>query len=117
MVIGIASLAATWKAGLFINIDFLVVRFSERTQKILALIGILASLLCAAILMWFSYEAMIRAFVGGARPASMNMPLGIWKAFVPAGFLILIVEMVSSLVTLFTELTGKSRNEVRKIGG
>ena len=36
MVIGIASLAATWKAGLFINIDFLVVRFSERTQKILA---------------------------------------------------------------------------------
>lgn len=117
MVIGIASLAATWKAGLFINIDFLVVRFSERTRKILALGGILASLLCAAILMWFSYEATIRAFVGGARPASMNMPLGIWKAFVPVGFLILIVEMVSSLVTLFTELTEKSRNEVRKIGG
>lgn len=43
MVIGIASLAATWKAGLFINIDFLVVRFSERTQKILALIRILSA--------------------------------------------------------------------------
>jgi len=106
MVIGFTSLGATWKAGQFIKVDVLIIALSKRVQLWLSLLAMLASLLCTAILMWYSIEASIRAFAGGARPTNMNMPLGIWKLFIPVALGALIVEISSSLVTAVKQLIG-----------
>jgi TRAP-type C4-dicarboxylate transport system permease small subunit len=98
MVIGFTSLGATWKAGQFINVDILLTRLSGRLQLALSLLAMLASILCTSILLWFSIEACIRAFAGGARPSNMNMPLGIWKLFIPMALASLFVEITTSLV-------------------
>lgn len=107
MLVGYCSLAATWKAGLFINIDFLVVRTGKRTQTIFRLITILVSLICAGLLIWVNSEAAARSLIGGARVPNMNMGIGYWKALVPLGFLILVIELIISLIATVKSLTGK----------
>jgi TRAP-type C4-dicarboxylate transport system permease small subunit len=104
MVIGFTSLGATWKSGQFISVDVLFVRLSNRTQLVLSLFAILVSLVCGGILMWFGIEATLRAFAGGARPTNMNMPLGIWKLFIPIALGALLVEIITSLVLKIREL-------------
>ena len=104
MVIGFTSLGATWKAGQFINVDIFLVRLSKRGQLWFSLLAILASLVCTAILIWFSIQAGIRAFAGGARPTNINMPLGIWKFFVPIALGALLVEVAISLVKTVRQL-------------
>jgi hypothetical protein len=103
-VIGFTSLGATWKAGQFINVDIFLVRLSKRGQLWFSLLAILASLVCTAILIWFSIQAGIRAFAGGARPTNINMPLGIWKFFVPIALGALLVEVTISLVKTVRQL-------------
>lgn len=106
MLVGFCSLGATWKTGLFINIDFIVVRFNKRTQTIFRLVTILISIGCAIVLIWVNSEAAARSLIGGARVPSMNMGIGYWKALVPLGFLILLIELVISLITTVKSLTG-----------
>jgi TRAP-type C4-dicarboxylate transport system permease small subunit len=107
MVVGYCSIAATWKAGLFINIDFIVVRFSKRTQIIFRILAILVSIACAIILIWVNTKAAQRSFVGGAKVPSIDMGIGYWKALVPLGFFILITELVRSLISTVKSLTRK----------
>lgn len=107
MLVGYCSLAATWKAGLFINIDFLVVRSNKRTQIIFRLVAILISLVCTILLIWVNSEAAARALIGHARVPNMNMGIGYWKALVPLGFLILVIELIMSLITTVKSLTGE----------
>jgi len=104
MVIGFTSLGATWKAGQFISVDFLVIRFSKRVQLAFAVFSILVSIFCTGILLWFGMEATMRAFAGGARPTNMNMPLGIWKLVIPVCLGALLVEVITSLVTTIRQL-------------
>jgi len=104
MVIGFTSLGATWKAGQFICVDFLVIRFSKRVQLMLAVFSLLVSILCTGILLWFGMEATMRAFAGGARPTNMNMSLGIWKLVIPVCLGALLVEIITSLVTTIRQL-------------
>jgi TRAP-type C4-dicarboxylate transport system permease small subunit len=112
MVIAFASLGATWKAGQFISIDFFVILFRKRVQLVFLLISIFVSIVCSVILMWFGLEATIRAFVGGARPMNMNMPLGIWKLFIPVTLAVLIVEMITSLLFTIKQLISeKAKSE------
>jgi hypothetical protein len=54
--------------------------------------------------MWFGIEATLRAFAGGARPTNMNMPLGIWKLFIPVALGALLVEIITSLVSKIKQL-------------
>jgi len=110
MVIGFASLGATWKAGQFINVDIVLSHLSWRVQLELSLLAMAASLLCTSILMWFSIEACIRAFAGGARPSNMNMPLGLWKLFIPVALGSLFVEITTTLFRKVKQLiVGEAR--------
>jgi TRAP-type C4-dicarboxylate transport system permease small subunit len=113
MVVGFTSLGATWKAGQFIYVDFLVIRFSKRVQLVLSVFAILVSLVCSGILMWFGIEATLRAFAGGARPTNMNMPLGIWKLFIPVTLGVLLVEIMTSLVLKIKQLISKEARVVK----
>ena len=106
MVIGFTSLGATWKAGQFISVDLLLIHLSWRLQLALSLLAMLASLLCTSILTWFSIDACIRAFSGGARPSNMNMPLGLWKLFIPVALGSLLVEITTTLVRKVKRLMG-----------
>ena len=110
MVVGYCSIAATWKAGLFINIDFLVVRLSKRTQIIFRLLAIVVSIACAIMLIWVTIEGAERAFVGGQKVPSINMGVGFWKALVPLGFFILLIELATSLITTVKSLTREKDN-------
>ena len=110
MVIGFSSLGATWKAGQFINVDIVLTRLTWRLQLGLSLLAMLASILCTCILMWFSIEACMRAFAGGARPSNMNMPLGFWKLFIPVALGSLLVEITTTLVRKVRQLiVGEAR--------
>jgi len=113
MVVGFTSLGATWKAGQFICVDFLVIRFSKRLQLALSVFAILVSLVCSGILMWFGIEATMRAFAGGARPTNMNMSLGIWKLFIPVTLGVLLVEIISSLVSKIKQLISEEARGVK----
>jgi len=113
MVIGFTSLGATWKAGQFISVDVLFIRFSKRIQLMLSIFAIVISLVCSGILMWFGIEATLRAFAGGARPTNMNMPLGLWKLFIPIALGALLVEIVTSLVLRIRELMSEEAGGVK----
>jgi TRAP-type C4-dicarboxylate transport system permease small subunit len=113
MVIGFTSLGATWKSGQFICVDVLVIRLSKRVQLVLSVFAILVSLVCSGILMWFGIEATIRAFAGGARPTNMNMPLGIWKLFIPVTLGALLVEIITSLLLKIKQLMSEEARVVK----
>ena len=107
MVIGYTSLGATWKTGQFINVDILVIRFSRNGQLWFSIIGILSSMVCTGILIWFGIGSTLRAFAGGARPTNMNMPLGFWKLFIPIALGVLFIELTYSLIVVIRQLLKK----------
>ena len=89
-----------------VRVDFLYQRYSERTKRIVDLIGIILFLIpLYAFLMWHGWEYTAKSFhVNESSPNPDGMPwLWLVKGLLPVSCFLLLLESLARAVIIFTD--------------
>lgn len=117
LLILVAFMAAGWvlQEDRHVNMPSLVQMLPQKVQRICALLVTLIVLLFCSILVWKGIEASVVAFKGNYHSSSLlNMPMWIPYAIIPAGSLILALQVIVQIGKLIGgdgDHAGSSREE------
>ncbi|MGB7305530.1 MAG: TRAP transporter small permease [Burkholderiaceae bacterium] len=91
------SISAMQRVGGHIRMELVVRALSGRTMWVTELIGTLVAIFIMSILMWYSYEALGRAFSLGDSTMDREIPTWPSKMWVPISFGVLILRLLLQL--------------------
>lgn len=92
-------LAATFRRGLHLGLDLLVVKLPLRVQHAFAIFGSVAVAGIAAVLFWIGSDLTLRQYaIGAVSNTALRMPLYLVSAAIPTGCALLFIRAIWDIV-------------------